>query len=204
MHIPAKVDYGIRALLALAAAGTPQTAEYLAGEQGLPPRFLGAILADLRRAGVVASQRGAEGGYRLARDPDAITIADVIRALDGPLAEVRGYRPEATSYDGAAENLQQVWVAVRASLRSVLEKVTLTDVITGKLPAARAEARRPTPMPGSPTEARGRRRSPSRPSDYLWFVDLASTEMAAIVEELGDELVNRRPRSAAPTPPTSS
>ena len=134
MHIPAKVDYGIRALLALAAAGTPQTAEYLAGEQGLPPRFLGAILADLRRSGIVASQRGAEGGYRLAREPDAITIADVIRALDGPLAEVRGYRPEATSYDGAAEHLQQVWVAVRSSLRSVLEKVTLTDVISGKLP----------------------------------------------------------------------
>jgi Rrf2 family protein len=134
MHIPAKVDYGIRALLALAAAGTPQTAESLAGEQGLPPRFLGAILADLRRAGIVASQRGAEGGYRLARQPDAITIADVIRALDGPLAEVRGFRPEATNYDGAAENLQQVWVAVRASLRSVLEKVTLTNVITGDLP----------------------------------------------------------------------
>ena len=97
MHIPAKVDYGIRALLALAAAGTPQTAESLAEQQGLPPRFLGAILADLRRAGIVASQRGAEGGYRLARDPSDITIADVIRALDGPLAEVRGYRPEATT-----------------------------------------------------------------------------------------------------------
>jgi Rrf2 family protein len=135
MHIPAKVDYGIRALLALAAAGAPQTAESLAGEQGLPPRFLGAILADLRRAGIVASQRGAEGGYRLAREPDAITIADVIRALDGPLAEVRGFRPEATNYDGAAEHLQQVWVAVRASLRSVLEKVTLTDVISGHLPS---------------------------------------------------------------------
>jgi Rrf2 family protein len=134
MHIPAKVDYGLRALLALAAAGTPQTAEYLAGEQGLPPRFLGAILADLRRAGIVASQRGAEGGYRLAREPGSITIADVIRALDGPLAEVRGYRPEATTYGGAAEHLQQVWVAVRASLRNVLEKVTLTDVISGKLP----------------------------------------------------------------------
>jgi Rrf2 family protein len=135
VHIPAKVDYGIRALLALAAAGTPQTAEALAEEQGLPPRFLGAILADLRRAGVVASQRGAEGGYRLARDPDDITLADVIRALDGPLAEVRGYRPEATTYDGAAEHLQQIWVAVRASLRSVLEKVSLTDVITGRFPA---------------------------------------------------------------------
>ena len=111
----------------------------LAGEQGLPPRFLGAILADLRRAGIVASQRGAEGGYRLAREPDAITIADVIRALDGPLAEVRGFRPEATNYDGAAEHLQQVWVAVRASLRSVLEKVTLTDVISGHAPVTRAE-----------------------------------------------------------------
>jgi len=135
MHIPAKVDYGIRALLTLAAAGVPQTAEALAVEQGLPPRFLGAILADLRRAGLVASQRGAEGGYRLARSPDEITIADVIRALDGPLAEVRGFRPEATSYDGAAENLQQVWVAVRASLRSVLENVTLTHVISGALPS---------------------------------------------------------------------
>jgi len=135
MHIPAKVDYGIRALLTLAAAGVPQTAEALAVEQGLPPRFLGAILADLRRAGLVASQRGAEGGYRLARSPDDITIADVIRALDGPLAEVRGFRPEATSYDGAAENLQQVWVAVRASLRSVLENVTLTHVISGALPS---------------------------------------------------------------------
>jgi Rrf2 family protein len=135
MHIPAKVDYGIRALLALAAAGTPQTAEYLAGEQGLPPRFLGAILADLRRSGIVASRRGAEGGYRLARPAKEISMADVIRALDGPLAEVRGYRPEMTNYKGAAENLQQVWVAVRASLRSVLEKVTLADVIAGTLPA---------------------------------------------------------------------
>ena len=134
MHIPAKVDYGIRALLVLAAAGAPQTAEYLAGEQGLPPRFLGAILADLRRAGIVASQRGAEGGYRLARAADEITIADVIRALDGPLAEVRGYRPELTVYNGAAENLQQVWVAVRASLRSVLDEVTVAAIVAGDLP----------------------------------------------------------------------
>jgi len=135
MHIPAKVDYGLRALLALTAAGTPQTAEALAEEQGLPPRFLGAILADLRRAGVVASQRGAEGGYRLARVADEITIADVIRALDGPLAEVRGDRPENTSYEGAASQLQVVWVAVRASLRTVLEKVTLADVVKGNFPA---------------------------------------------------------------------
>ncbi len=108
----------------------------MANDQGLPPRFLGAILADLRRAGLVASQRGAEGGYRLARKPEDITVAEVIRALDGPLAEVRGFRPEATSYAGAAELLQEIWVAVRASLRSVLENVTLADVAGGKLPRA--------------------------------------------------------------------
>jgi Rrf2 family protein len=135
VHIPAKVDYGIRALLALAAAGSPQTAETLATEQELPPRFLGAILADLRRAGLVSSQRGADGGYWLARGADAITMADVLRALDGPLAEVRGFRPEVTSYCGAAEHLPQVWVAVRASLRSVLETVTVHDVLLGEFPA---------------------------------------------------------------------
>jgi Rrf2 family protein len=134
VHIPAKVDYGIRALLALTAAGEPQTADALAAEQGLPQRFLGAILADLRRAGLVASQRGAEGGYRLARPAETITAAEVIRALDGPLAEVRGLRPEAAAYEGAAEHLQEVWVAVRASLRAVLETVTLADIANGKLP----------------------------------------------------------------------
>jgi Rrf2 family protein len=134
VHIPAKVDYGLRALLLLTAAGVPQTADELAAAQGLPPRFLGAILADLRRSGLVASQRGAEGGYRLARPPEEVTLAEVIRALDGPLAEVRGLRPEATSYDGAAAHLQQVWVAVRASLRQVLEQVTLAEVASGKLP----------------------------------------------------------------------
>jgi Rrf2 family protein len=133
MHIPAKVDYGLRALLSL-AAHEPQTTEELAEDQGLPARFLGAILADLRRAELVASRRGAEGGYRLARPPEEITVADVIRALDGPLAEVRGYRPEVTSYEGAAEHLQQVWVAVRASLRAVLENVTLAQVAAGHLP----------------------------------------------------------------------
>src|SRR5271165_2060347 len=134
MHIPAKVDYGIRALLSLAVAGTPQTAENLAADQDLPPRFLGAILADLRRAGIVSSQRGAEGGYRLARPADEVSLAEVIRALDGPLAEVRGFRPEAAHYDGAAEHLQEVWVAVRASLRAVLENVSLAQVASGKLP----------------------------------------------------------------------
>jgi Rrf2 family protein len=135
VHIPAKVDYGLRALLGLAAVGTPQTTEQLAADQGLPPRFLGAILAEMRRGGLVASQRGAEGGYRLARSPDEITCAEVFRALDGPLAEVRGLRPEAARYEGSAEHLQEVWVAVRASLREVLEHVTLGQVVRGDLPA---------------------------------------------------------------------
>ncbi len=136
VHIPAKVDYGLRALLSLAAAGTPQTTEELAEDQGLPPRFLGAILAEMRRGGLVASQRGAEGGYRLARSPSEITFAEVFRALDGPLAEVRGVRPEAARYAGSSEHLQEVWVAVRASLRGVLEHVTLDQVVRGDLPKA--------------------------------------------------------------------
>ncbi len=135
MHIPAKVDYGMRALLELAQSGEPSTSEALAGAQQLPPKFLVAILNDLRRSGLVTSQRGVDGGYRLARPPSKITVADVMRALDGPLAEVRGLRPEMTAYDGAAEHLQDVWVAARASLRGVLERVTLEDVVRGRFPA---------------------------------------------------------------------
>lgn len=139
MHISAKVDYGMRALLTLAARGEPATTDSLAGEQHLPAKFLGTILNDLRRAEIVASIRGAEGGYRLARPAAEIRVADVMRALDGPLAEVRGLRPEATSYEGAAERLQDVWVAVRASLREVLEAVSLDDVVSGKLPPSVAK-----------------------------------------------------------------
>ena len=135
MHIPAKVDYGMRALLELARVDGPATGEALANAQGLPPKFLAAILNDLRRAGLVNSQRGLEGGYRLSRPANKITAADVMRALDGPLAEVRGLRPEMATYDGAAAHLQDVWVATRASLRAVLERVTLEDVVKGKLPA---------------------------------------------------------------------
>jgi len=124
----------MRALVTLAADDQARTAEELAHAQGLPVRFLGSILGDLRRSGVLASQRGAEGGYRLARDPKTVTVADVMRLLDGPLAEVRGERPEAASYAGAAIHLQEVWVAVRASLRDVLERVTLADVASGQLP----------------------------------------------------------------------
>jgi Rrf2 family protein len=134
VHIPAKVDYGMRALLELAQAEGPATGEALASSQGLPAKFLAAILNDLRRAGLVHSQRGLDGGYRLGRPPDQITVADVMRALDGPLAEVRGLRPEMTSYQGAAAHLQDVWVATRASLRGVLERINLDDIVKGKLP----------------------------------------------------------------------
>lgn len=126
----------MRALLLLATDETakPVKGHWLAKEQGIPLKFLENILLELRNAGIVASQRGAEGGYWLARKADEVTMAEVIRAVDGPLAHVRGLRPETTSYEGAAEHLQQVWIAVRASLRSVLEKVTLADVASGRLP----------------------------------------------------------------------
>lgn len=137
MHISAKADYAVRALLQLAATpgGEPVRAETLAVEQALPVKFLENILVDLRRAGIVASRRGSEGGYRLARPATEISLATVIRAVDGPLAEVRGARPEAAEYEGAAEHLRDVWIAVRASMRSVLESVTLAHVVEGKLPA---------------------------------------------------------------------
>ena len=143
MPSPAQVDYGVRAMVALAAGEEPATAAALARLQGLPAKFLGAILSDLRRAGLLASQRGAEGGYRLARPASEIAVADVMRALDGPLAEVRGLRPEATTYEGAAVHLQDVWVAVRASLRAVLEEVTLDDVVQGRLPPSVARLTAP-------------------------------------------------------------
>jgi len=134
VYISAKVDYAVRALCTLAASDTPLTSEALASAQGLPAKFLESILNDMRRAGLLISQRGPDGGYRLARPAEEITVADIIRRLDGPLAEIRGLRPEAAAYEGAAEHLQTVWVAVRASLRAVLESVTLADVVSGKLP----------------------------------------------------------------------
>ncbi|HEX6596981.1 MAG TPA: Rrf2 family transcriptional regulator [Acidimicrobiales bacterium] len=138
MYISAKVDYGVRALLALAAVppGTRMKGEALAEGQNLPARFVENILVELRRAGLVHSQRGAEGGYRLAAPPEEICVADVLRALEGPLADVRGLRPEDARYEGPAEHLRDVWVAVRAALRSVLESVSLADVASGNLPEA--------------------------------------------------------------------
>lgn len=136
MYISAKVDYAVRALCTLAGSESAQTAEALARDQGLPAKFLESILNDMRRAGLLSSQRGPDGGYRLARPAAEITVADVIRPLDGPLAEIRGLRPEAANYAGAAEHLQAVWVAVRASLRSVLDEVTIAGIVSGELPPA--------------------------------------------------------------------
>ena len=139
MHVSAKVDYAMRALLVIAREsgqdGTLIKGEHLAAQQDIPARFLEGILRQLRQAGIVASQRGADGGYRLARSASAITVADVVRALDGPLADVRGGRPENADYEGAAEHLRDVWVATRAALRGVLEHVTLQDIASGQLPA---------------------------------------------------------------------
>ena len=138
VNISAKSDYAVRAMLTLAAddGGRPVKGETLAVSQQIPVKFLENILVDLRRAGLVASQRGADGGYRLNRPADEITVADVIRAVDGPLANVRGVRPEEAAYSGSAERLRDVWIAMRAALRSVLESVTLADVASGRLPAA--------------------------------------------------------------------
>lgn len=134
MQIPAKAEYAIRALLTLAASTTSVSAEHLAQEQELPAKFLGAIMSDLRRGGLVTSQRGPEGGFRLARDADQIQIADILRVVSGPMAGVRGMRPETLHYEGEATHLREVWVAVRAALREVLEHVTLGDVLRGDLP----------------------------------------------------------------------
>jgi Rrf2 family protein len=137
VRISAKADYAVRAAVELAAAGDRTVkGESLAQAQGIPLRFLENILAELRHAGVVRSQRGSEGGYTLARGAEEITVADVIRAVEGPLASVRGERPERVAYAGAAEPLQRVWIAVRANLRDVVEHVTLADVAAGRLPAA--------------------------------------------------------------------
>ena len=134
MQIPAKADYAIRALLSLAASDISVSAEHLAQEQELPAKFLGAILSDLRRGGLVTSQRGPDGGFRLARSPDEIMIADILRVVSGPMAGVRGMRPEALHYEGHASHLRDVWVAVRGALREVLEHVTLGQVLRGDLP----------------------------------------------------------------------
>jgi Rrf2 family protein len=135
VRVSAKADYAIRALVELAAAGDgPVKAERIAQAQEIPLKFLENIMADLRQAGLVRSQRGTEGGYWLARPAADVNLAQVIRAVEGPLANVRGRRPEEVEYAGSAAGLREVWIAVRASLRAVLEQVTLADVARGELP----------------------------------------------------------------------
>ena len=135
MRVSAKVDYALRAVIELAAAGDgPVKGERIAQAQEIPLKFLENILGDLRQAGIVRSQRGAEGGYWLARPADEISVADVVRTVEGPIANVRGIGPESVSYSGSAERLQDVWIAVRANLRAVLERVTIADVAHGELP----------------------------------------------------------------------
>jgi Rrf2 family protein len=136
VHISSKADYAVRSVLVLATVddGRPMKAEAVAEAQGLPLRSTEHVLVELRRAGVVRSHRGASGGFSLDRPAAEITIAEVIRAVDGPLAEVRGMPPEDTDYDGVATRLQDVWVATRTALRSVLEATTIADLVTGTLP----------------------------------------------------------------------
>jgi Rrf2 family protein len=137
VRVSAKADYAIRAMVELAAAREgPVKAERIAQAQEIPLKFLENIMSDLRQAALVRSQRGTEGGYWLARPAAEITLAQVLRAVEGPLANVRGRRSEEVEYSGSAAPLREVWIAVRASLRSVLESVTLADVAAGELPPA--------------------------------------------------------------------
>jgi len=130
VRVSAKVDYALRAMAELAAGDTPLVkGERLASAQSIPPKFLENILLELRHAGLVASQRGAEGGYRLARPAAEITLADVIRAVEGPIASVRGGRPEDASYEGPAVGLREVWIELRAAMRGVLEGTTVADLV---------------------------------------------------------------------------
>jgi Rrf2 family protein len=135
VKVTAKAEYAVRAMLELATAdGGLIKGERIASSQGIPLKFLENILVDLRHADLVHAQRGAEGGYRLARGAESITLGEVIRAVEGPLASVRGEPPERMAYEGSSEHLQEVWIALRASLRSVLDDLTLAGVLAGRMP----------------------------------------------------------------------
>jgi Rrf2 family protein len=134
MRLSARVDYALRAVAELAAAEAPRTVDQLSAAQNIPNKYLESILGELRRGGLLRSQRGPDGGYRLARPAGEISIADVIRTLDGELANVRGNRPEHLEYVGSAAPLQVVWIALRASERAILEQVTLAHVASGTMP----------------------------------------------------------------------
>ncbi len=137
MRVSAKAEYAVRAAIELAASDgeNPVKKSVIVEAQKIPPKFLENILAELRHAGLVESQRGADGGYWLTKPASEISVADVMRAVEGPLASVRSQRPEALEYDGVAEPLQKVWVALRASIRDVLESTSLEQLVSGDLPA---------------------------------------------------------------------
>src|SRR6202051_3212834 len=136
MHVTAKADYAVRAVVELASSsqGSPRKVDEVAQAQGIPVSFLENILTQLRSAGIVRSQRGPEGGYWLAKPAEEVSLAQIIRAVEGPLVGVRGQRPEEIEYVGSAESLQEVWIGVRSNLRKVLENVSVADVSNGKLP----------------------------------------------------------------------
>jgi Rrf2 family protein len=154
VRVSAKVDYAVRAAVELAAAEDgPVKGDRLAEAQAIPLKFLENILIELRQAGLVRSQRGPEGGYWLDRPAKEISVADVIRAVEGPIASVRGTRPEELEYEGSAEMLQPLWIALRSAMRDVLEKVSLADLASGSLPRA-VDRRAADPDAWSPMEER--------------------------------------------------
>jgi Rrf2 family protein len=148
VRITARVDYAVRAAIVLAAAeaegAAPVKGERIGAGQGIPVKYLESILSELRQAGIVRSQRGSEGGYWLARPAGEISVAEVIRAVEGPLANVRGERPERVEYPAGTGSLQELWIATRAALRSVLDETTLADLAAGRLPPG------PRRLAGSP------------------------------------------------------
>jgi Rrf2 family protein len=144
MRISAKVDYAVRAAIELAAAGgSPVKGEEIAQAQDIPLKFLENILGELKHTGIVSSRRGAQGGYWLAKPADEVSLADIVRAVEGPLATVRGQGPESLEYRGGAKPLQDVWIAVRANLRAVMDETTLADLVGEELPSAVRELSEP-------------------------------------------------------------
>ncbi|HET6745221.1 MAG TPA: Rrf2 family transcriptional regulator [Candidatus Limnocylindria bacterium] len=159
MRVSAKADYALRAVAELAATEAgPLKRERIAAAQQIPMDYLENILLELKHVGIVQSQRGAAGGFRLARPPDEISLADVIRAVDGPMANVRGSRPEEVEYRGPAVHLRDVWVAVRASLRELLEATSVQDLVDGTLPERMDELTRAPDAWVSLGRVRGSRR----------------------------------------------
>jgi Rrf2 family protein len=162
MHVSAKADYAVRAVIALAATyPEKQTTQELAERHAMPRKFLEAVLADLRRASVISSTRGPDGGYSLRREPEAITLGEILRVIDGPLADVHGLRPDEVAYPEGLQHLQEVWVAARSAVRSVFDEVTLDQLVTGEFAPevsrlfASESAWEPRTGPQRPTLGRG-------------------------------------------------